>query len=438
MLKSTKQRRPSLMSRLSSRRSTPIPLPPDEDLRLPLELILRIFDLSSSSCPTPAARETLHRSLRSVNRFLAARYSRKHLHIFRLNGGEDLPDLVKRLKKHPKIAEELEGIELRNMIPHESREGLEKNWDKLVKLCKALTCVKLGDESVRVKLSAGIPAYQLGAMQGVTVLRLENVELNNFSPSVSFFRRSGFPPSQLPTTLRHLSLSSVMLNGATSMPATSLPSLLSSRSLTSLFLADLQLSRLEAFLHLSCTSLIADLLRGCAPSLKALHYSRRLSAHGGLAAPEPSVLDGLSFPHLRILSLSLPHFTPSLFSSAPRVTHVYLTMCDLIGGGGAEGSRSGRGHSPDPDHEEGEEHPPAPPVWPALETLVLPARRRVGFLEQETSSYQRAEERRKTMLELASARGVEASTVYFEDLEGEDSVDHRFRRAVREVLGEKV
>ncbi|GAA5824890.1 hypothetical protein JCM11251_005382 [Rhodosporidiobolus azoricus] len=435
-------RRPSLVSRLSSRRSTPGPssILEQEELRLPVELILHILDLAVSTSTTETSRERLRTSLRLVNRTLAQRFPRLNYHVLALPGGEALPELLKRIKDDPALAEGLEGISLRNLVPYASRKRLQQDWTKLRKAARNLVHVQLGDEEVRPKALDGVPGFVLHAMGGISSLHLLQVEVANVTPPRTLLLRTSAPPPLFPPNLRHLSLSSVHLRGVTTSSVLPVPSQF---QLVTLTLTDLNLATLTPDNPLTL-SLIRSILETSAPSLRGLYYSHRRNIAN--AMPEPSILEGLSFPSLRVLSISLADFPSSLFSIAVHLSHLSLTHGDLM-----------RAHRPVPralhslaaykvieaallgpnleagGGDEAGIFEDRLPAAQALQVLELPVRF-AGFMEQELSLFQRAKLKREELVALARGKGVEVRLVNH----GDEAPEERFRRTVREVLRERV
>ncbi|GAA6036300.1 hypothetical protein JCM8097_001651 [Rhodosporidiobolus ruineniae] len=455
-------RRPSLRSRLSSRFSASAPsLPPEQtsDHFLPVELVLRIIDEALLSCETDKQRDQFRARLRRVNRTFSTLFKRTKFHMIAFSGGEALPELLAHLKDDPDLAITLEGVSLRNMVPYDSRVRLERDWVKLRKICPRLECLQLGDPEVRPKAWAGVPGHVLHGMKGLSSIRLVSLELANTPPPRTFFRRSPPLTPILPSGLRHLSLSSVDLRDLSLSP---IPTFWPQMPLVTLSLSDLcdADSRTGDSLLLAC---IRSLLEQCAPTLQALHYSRRRLSPADEPndpRPQPSILADLAFPSLRILSVSLAHFPPAspfLLQSAPKLEYLTLTLCDLLLTGHRHLPRALASFAafdgldevfgppallPAGEDADGAELVPSspPPLSLAkvhnlpLKVLELPRRARVGFMEQETSMYARVEQRRREVIEAVRALGVDAKEVVYEKAE----VEERFRRRVREVLGERL
>jgi hypothetical protein len=452
--------------------STPIPSDDYDDLRLPLELILHIIDLAVFSSPDKASRERLHLRLRGVNRTFAVLFARRRFHTLALGGGEDLSELIEQAKKDLDVAEGLEGIKLRNLIRHESRTKFERDWGKLVKVCRGLTYVELGDPGVRIKPGDGVHGHVVHAMHGaflpfpllffgvradlhllagITALRLVSLEVRASSPPrtlTNFFPSSTplFPPS-----LRHLALSSVHVNIHSPATFATIWPDVKQLHLTSLCLSDLQCVYPNNGAVRTSDLITSDLLVRAAPSLRALHYSYRHRSLIDLETSLPPVVEGIDFSSLRILSLSLVHFSSSLFTNAPNLTHLFLTLRDT-----AESYPliSTRAHdvrtykllldafsAPSPSSPVDTDTPSssaptyATPVWPSLQVLELPARKHVRPSDEEQDGYWEAEETREEVLRVARERGVDAKRVYYLK---EETGEERFRRALREVLKERV
>ncbi|GAA5968523.1 hypothetical protein JCM11641_007667 [Rhodosporidiobolus odoratus] len=460
--------RPSLRSRLStlstrsSRSGTPLALASsafeDETLRLPVELLLPIFSLASSSCSSAAERVSLHATLRLVNRALSVLYSRRTYRSLHLAGGEELPELVVTLKTNPELAGLLEGVELRNMVSWESRKGLEKDWKKVRATAGGVEYLQLGDKDVRGKAWDGVRGDVLHKLEGLTTLRLVSLELTYSQPPILFRRFRTPPPFSpvLPPYLRHLCLSSVSLRNVSSVSTIgSIWPDPQQCALTSLCLSDVQcadphVSDKDAVHH------IRQLLVRCAPTLKALHYSRRRSPSQA-AYPGSSVLDDLPLPSLQILSISLAHFPSTLFSPhlptppAPNLRYLTVTLCDLLTGPRTFVPRGLASYqafhtieaalrpplptSPSTSSTSlslspGQKRDPFP-----LKVLEIHKRHRAPFMEQETTMYAKVEWRRKEVLQVAREVGVqEVRELVFEEVDVEES----WRERVREVLGEKV
>ncbi|BGP19462.1 hypothetical protein JCM10213_006282 [Rhodosporidiobolus nylandii] len=422
---------------MSDRSSTPSQGESEEEqLRLPLELLLPIFRLASLSCDSPSERSLLHSRLRLVNRLLSRLYARRSFRALRLGGGEALPELIGRLKKERETAGMLEGVELRNMVPWESREGLRKEWKKLSKLCEGLQYLQVGDREVWPKASAGVDGFVLGGMQGLSALRLISLEISHAVPPYTLTSWSPSIVPIIPPNLRHLTLSSVTLRKSvlridwydTVWPP------LAQCTLTTLFLCDLQLANAPGIEDGDLPALLRKLLEASAQTLQALHYSCRLPADQPLS-DLPSLLDNLAFPSLRVLSVSFARFPPSLFSAGatPRLEHLALTLCDLVGGARLFVPRC---HFSLAAFEalEAALSPSASSMPMVLKVLEVYKRTKVGFMEQETSLYRRVKEKRSEVLEMAREKGIEVSEPSWEDAD----VESAFREKVREVLGEKV
>ncbi|GAA5902735.1 hypothetical protein JCM6882_004053 [Rhodosporidiobolus microsporus] len=327
------------------------------------------------------------------------------------------------------------------MVPFASRKRLQQDWPKLHKVCGNLAFVQLGDVEVRPKAWDGVPGYVLSAMRGISSLRLVQLEVSHSPPPRTLFSRPATPPL-FPPDLRHLCLSSVHLRD---IPSISVLPPAQHFQLTILSLTDLTIAGLTPD-NLQTLSFIRTLITTTAPSLRALHYTHRRDIAN--AIPEPSLLNDISFPSLRILSVALADFPTSIFSAAPQLVHLSLTLGDLL-----------RAHRPVPramaslhayqaieaallaDPQQGEEaaadgnDSTAEPAAAAraLQVLEVPLRF-AGFMEQELNLFQRAKQKREELVELARAKGVEVRLVNF----GNDEPEERFRRTVREVLKERV
>ncbi|GAA6010462.1 hypothetical protein JCM10207_001316 [Rhodosporidiobolus poonsookiae] len=453
--------RPSLRSRFSSRASlastrSATPAPTEQPLRLPLELILQIVAQATASCVDRAERNRLRASLRAVNRLFAAAFPRQTFLSIAVDSGEELPSLLKLTQDEPALADVLEGVSVRNIVPYESRQGLQRLLPKLRKACPQLVYLRLGSSTVQIKSGTGIPAYLLAEAEGLSALHLHQIELTTQKPSRSLLRWTPKPPAaHLPPSLRHLVLDHVRLDTATCSDPLSLPPLLPAPTpnaqsvLTTLYLANLH-TTLEPARDPSA-SLVASLLNTAAPTLRALHFSASRPHRTG-RSHAASFFDSLApatFPVLRVLSLSLAHFSPAVFAATPQVEHLALTLCDLQRGlglvierrfangialGAFERALRGQMGAESASDGSGVEAAKALELPPRLKSLEMGVQADMSPREQEQPSYVRQEEQRDAVFALLAARGIDARRVEHVS----DDVKERWRERVREVSGEKV
>ncbi|GAA6010464.1 hypothetical protein JCM10207_001317 [Rhodosporidiobolus poonsookiae] len=308
--------------------------PPNQDLRIPLELILHIFDLASTSCEAEPIRDRVHSRFAAVNRTFARLYGRRKYQTVGMADGTQVPELVERLKRGPSAdADWLEGVEIEDLGVYYSRRRLEQQWPKLRKACKNLVFVQLGSYDHPPQGHDGFNGYALAAMTGITTLRLIGIQVHNTLPNSSIlsFKKRTYAP-MIPAGLRHLVLDHVQLRYADYADYTTASLWRTNPAecqLTSLYFTGLKLTGFNLDQD-NAIPLIRKLLSSTAPSLKALHFSRPLDVLR--ESTTPPVFDWqLAFPALRILSISLYHFNLALVNGAPGIEHLSFTFCDLLG-----------------------------------------------------------------------------------------------------------
>ncbi|GAA6030822.1 hypothetical protein JCM8097_008893 [Rhodosporidiobolus ruineniae] len=419
-----------LKDRLRLVSSTQQQAPPEERLRIPLELILHIVDLASSSCYDDTDRDRLHASLACVNRPFSRLYSRRKWRTVGLPNGTQVEELLERLKVDKAGSDWIEGVEVEFLVHQYSRRQLVKNWAKLSKQCRNLQFVQLGDPDVEPNMHESFSGRALHDMAGISTLRLISLCVHHDLPASRFLRRSLPQTPCIPLNLRHLTLDGVQLSGLDYASPERLATLwppADQLRLTSLYIANLQKPGYQPA-RSDLVPAIRDLVARTSPTLKALHYSRKRS----VLDPDPSLFLDLRLPLLRILSISLYHFDEHALHAAPSVEHLVLTLEDYSPDDFAATERKAKeasallGAALSPTTQGGVQ-------LPKLRRLHLPVF--VGATEPE---------RRSLWAELRTAaeeQGVRVE-VYevkvFDDEDKDEEVETRFRLLVRDELYEKM
>jgi hypothetical protein len=263
------------------------------------------------------------------------------------------------------------------------------------------------------------------------------------------------PTPLIPSSLRHLSFSCVELRRISSpIPHSLWPELI---QLSSLHLNDLRcVDEQGQVQQVTTLAVIRLLLERCAPTLQALHYSCGVRVFPTRPKEDGiAVLHDIPLPSLRILSISVLFFHPCLVSTTPNLTHLFICLDDMstlsltptqrytpIGvvydrliaifspstGFPAKAAKDGT-------RDETENRP----AWTQLVAVEIP--QWVGFEESKLASglHVEVEKKRLAAMVTARTRGIEGRTA----LRGNvpwflEQTDDRFKRALRQILKEKV
>ncbi|GAA5902753.1 hypothetical protein JCM6882_004057 [Rhodosporidiobolus microsporus] len=306
-------------------------LAPDQPMRLPIELILDIINLATETCADNFARQRFHANLACVNRAFSFLYRRREWRTVDARAGLEVGSLIQRLKgdRDGKVSNWIEGIETEDLMGDYQWRKWADFWPELQKRCKHLAYVRLGSSSIAPTLNRSIAGHTLFSMSGITSLRLIRLEVAHVvTPSTFFGKKSHLVPL-FPPNLRHLVLDRLQISHI--LNEKDLDSLFpppEACHLVSFYVADLRLTALIPKPD-TLTSPLRAFVGSNSRTLQALHYSRPRATR---VEPEtPFFTPGFLLPNLRLLSLSLLHFSKDVLSAVPNLEHLTLTLCDLVG-----------------------------------------------------------------------------------------------------------
>ncbi|GAA5902740.1 hypothetical protein JCM6882_004054 [Rhodosporidiobolus microsporus] len=467
---------------------TPSRIAPDEPI-LPLELVEHIVALALDECEADeqrlctmaphdprfdelyevfVTRTELLAKLVLVNRHFNHLYTvRRRIRpgslpgVLKVDDVDDLRELVRRAKADTALRSGLRGMEVDDPAVYGGRGGADglyrpsraltskeavkesvKDWKELRKRCRQLEYVQLGDFQDDVRALQWVSRDVVHALEGVTTLRLLDVQIAPSRRPSTFTLRRWMNPPYFPKSVRHLALIGVELlddpHCSRRQPG---PPPLGS-NLISLSLVDVCI-RTRPCAKLG-TKVFLGLAEQNSPHLKALHFSRQRQQSPLDVLSIPAVLNSLVLPSIRLLSISILHFTPSLLQppSAAHLKHLALTACDIpfetctissrVERAYEElrqalaGEQATRGHL---DGGEGRNPRSAPAGLPHLKRLDLPVHPSDGSVALPTQALPGIMAKQRELVEVADKRGIE---VRFVNL-GKGAAEAAFAATVREM-----